>query len=273
MNNDENYIRIYFICKLCTAAHVYPGRDEWMAQSKLKELLSSQAHFCPGNQERLLSPHYEISKELTVIDHYDILYIEVLNSEKIVVDDMLSEEFSDEDDAWEIDSTISVEIDSQRPLVDMKMEYKHGDSEIQKMQISLNPEVQKLDLSDANAMSFFVENYVDLHRKAKDSDPELSQTVSEMIRDMVDNYSPDDDYGPPRFQGLIEQFTEKHLQPKFGNFILNPSAEIIHNDDSLQLPQTLDDSNWTHLINDIPWSWEEVVWLVRWYNLQLQSQM
>ena len=68
--------------------------------------------------------------------------------------------------------------------------------------------------------------------KPKIQTHELSQTVSEMIRDMVDNYSPDDDYGPPRFQGLIEQFTEKHLQPEFGNFILNPSSEIIDNDDS-----------------------------------------
>ena len=73
-----------------------------------------------------------------MIEHYDILYIEVLNSEKIAVDDVLTEEFSDEDDAWEMDSRISIEIDSQSPLVNMKMEYKHGDSEIEKMQISLN---------------------------------------------------------------------------------------------------------------------------------------
>ena len=54
-------------------------------------------------------------------------------SETNLITSLISFKF--EDDAWEIDSRISIEIDSQSPLVDMKMEYKHGDSEIQKMQI------------------------------------------------------------------------------------------------------------------------------------------
>ncbi len=273
---DEDYLRIIFICKFCSAPHIYPNSVEWIHKSKLNELLSGPTYQCPGNQERLLAPHFEIQETIKVIDQYDILSVQIMTDENIQIDEQIlindeSEEFFDGiiDEQIQIDTRILMDVDySDIPLAE-PMKFTHGDADISKMQIQLGPTIQNLSMSDAKAMSLFVENYSGLYSKAKQSDPELSDEISKIIVDF--SRMTYDEYSVIKVPNLIDEFTKKNLEPHFGEYIRNNFEDYSGGVTYSQLPVDIDDKEWEHIVHGVSWSWREVVWLVRWSNVQLHT--
>mgnify|MGYP001192515776 CR=1 FL=1 len=272
---ESSNLRIFFICKFCSAAHIFPNSHDWVHESKLRDILSAPSYQCPGNHERMLAPHYEIQEGLKVIDHFDIIALQYMNEQKITSDEIISltdgaEKPSDDvdDDILEISANVVVELDNEKIPFTQPMKFTHGDPDIAKMQIQLIPTMQNLSSSDAFAMSHFVENYVELYKKAKLSDPDLSEEVAQIIRGFAQNR---ENLGSGIVPSLVTEFTKKYFEPHFGEYIRNNFQDFSEKSIYSNLPNDIDEEDWKYEINTINWSWKEIVWLVRWSNQQLHT--